>query len=262
MKKNYSTFLFFLLPFLLTAQIPNLEIWEIQGDGQSSPYNNDFVITEQNIVTAIGDDFFFMQTPTNRSDQNEDTSDGIRVNYNNTITLEIGDIVNVEGYISELFGLTNFESNGVIVTIESNNAVLPAPILLNTDFPSESAIALRDLEKVEGMYVEINPAITTAPTNQFNETTIKAGNIRSFREPGIVYPAPVGLPEWDGNPEVFEFEPNGLGLDDQEELSAGMIINAKGVISYAFGEYQILPCLLYTSPSPRDRTRSRMPSSA
>ena len=25
---------------------------------------------------------------------------------------------------------------------------------------------------------------------------------------------------------------------------------------------QIIPCLLYTSPSPRDRTRSRMPSSA
>ena len=25
---------------------------------------------------------------------------------------------------------------------------------------------------------------------------------------------------------------------------------------------QLLPCLLYTSPSPRDRTRSRMPSSA
>ena len=27
-------------------------------------------------------------------------------------------------------------------------------------------------------------------------------------------------------------------------------------------EAQILTCLLYTSPSPRDRTRSRMPSSA
>ena len=26
--------------------------------------------------------------------------------------------------------------------------------------------------------------------------------------------------------------------------------------------YQVLDCLLYTSPSPRDRTRSRMPSSA
>ena len=26
--------------------------------------------------------------------------------------------------------------------------------------------------------------------------------------------------------------------------------------------YELKPCLLYTSPSPRDRTRSRMPSSA
>ena len=26
--------------------------------------------------------------------------------------------------------------------------------------------------------------------------------------------------------------------------------------------YKVKPCLLYTSPSPRDRTRSRMPSSA
>ena len=28
------------------------------------------------------------------------------------------------------------------------------------------------------------------------------------------------------------------------------------------GDHQIAGCLLYTSPSPRDRTRSRMPSSA
>ena len=28
------------------------------------------------------------------------------------------------------------------------------------------------------------------------------------------------------------------------------------------GNYTRYPCLLYTSPSPRDRTRSRMPSSA
>ncbi len=28
------------------------------------------------------------------------------------------------------------------------------------------------------------------------------------------------------------------------------------------GLMQLTPCLLYTSPSPRDRTRSRMPSSA
>ena len=32
-------------------------------------------------------------------------------------------------------------------------------------------------------------------------------------------------------------------------------------LTHKFGD-KIIPCLLYTSPSPRDRTRSRMPSSA
>ena len=32
--------------------------------------------------------------------------------------------------------------------------------------------------------------------------------------------------------------------------------------SYYFSELLVKACLLYTSPSPRDRTRSRMPSSA
>jgi len=62
------------------------------------------------------------------------------------------------------------------------------------------------------------------------------------------------------------------GLDIKEVFAAG------GVISQSFGGFeeraeQVLMaravqkafaegCLLYTSPSPRDRTRSRMPSSA
>ena len=39
-------------------------------------------------------------------------------------------------------------------------------------------------------------------------------------------------------------------------LKAGMIVSHKG------GMWKVISCLLYTSPSPRDRTRSRMPSSA
>ena len=35
---------------------------------------------------------------------------------------------------------------------------------------------------------------------------------------------------------------------------------ANGVLT--FGRFLVPTCLLYTSPSPRDRTRSRMPSSA
>ena len=57
---------------------------------------------------------------------------------------------------------------------------------------------------------------------------------------------------------------NVIGILDS--LSADIKINSKDVIELnqkqgiAFD--QLIVCLLYTSPSPRDRTRSRMPSSA
>ena len=41
-------------------------------------------------------------------------------------------------------------------------------------------------------------------------------------------------------------------------LAADLVETQRGVR----GGYRLINCLLYTSPSPRDRTRSRMPSSA
>ena len=50
-----------------------------------------------------------------------------------------------------------------------------------------------------------------------------------------------------------------LGVD--AVLDGGVLgVQAKGV--EADRKEDIIACLLYTSPSPRDRTRSRMPSSA
>ena len=43
-----------------------------------------------------------------------------------------------------------------------------------------------------------------------------------------------------------------------EQLNAESVANVQGII--ALGKYDA--CLLYTSPSPRDRSQSRMPSSA
>ena len=40
------------------------------------------------------------------------------------------------------------------------------------------------------------------------------------------------------------------------KVSSGQFLYAYAVVAL------LLPCLLYTSPSPRDRARSRMPSSA
>ena len=42
----------------------------------------------------------------------------------------------------------------------------------------------------------------------------------------------------------------------------GIVLNEPSVVAVNQDSGGILACLLYTSPSPRDRTRSRMPSSA
>ena len=56
---------------------------------------------------------------------------------------------------------------------------------------------------------------------------------------------------------IFSISPDGqeATIDHQEIEGVGM-----GAMTMGFGI--ISTCLLYTSPSPRDRTRSRMPSSA
>ena len=46
------------------------------------------------------------------------------------------------------------------------------------------------------------------------------------------------------------------------DASGGAVATAFLADRAALGPIKIMACLLYTSPSPRDRTRSRMPSSA
>ena len=54
--------------------------------------------------------------------------------------------------------------------------------------------------------------------------------------------------------------PSGLHADTGSPL--GATVNATVTLSYIGLNIGLYTCLLYTSPSPRDRTRSRMPSSA
>ena len=55
------------------------------------------------------------------------------------------------------------------------------------------------------------------------------------------------------------------GLELKNSIRDYLINKGHDVTDHGAHEYDALddyPCLLYTSPSPRDRTRSRMPSSA
>jgi len=59
---------------------------------------------------------------------------------------------------------------------------------------------------------------------------------------------------------VIRFSMHPIGLSSSLGLLGIGCVTA-GLFAYTMGR-DFLPCLLYTSPSPRDRTRSRMPSSA
>ena len=55
-----------------------------------------------------------------------------------------------------------------------------------------------------------------------------------------------------------------VSLEIKREFVKGELSNPKQAMLPIIGAVggMVVPCLLYTSPSPRDRTRSRMPSSA
>lgn len=221
----------------LNAQNPTLEVWEIQGEEIFTPYLNQIIETNENVVTHVGDDYFFIQTPTYRSDNNQATSDGIIIVTNNAPPVEVGNMVSISGTVREKFQRTQMDqADGMTITIDSTIVTLPQPVILTEDFPSPNNVLIPDLEKVEGMLVSFSQAITNSPTNQYGETSVKIGSTRAFREAGIFAPAPNGLPEFDGNPETFEIK-FADGVSDVPQLWARRNVSATGVIDFAFDDY-------------------------
>ena len=54
----------------------------------------------------------------------------------------------------------------------------------------------------------------------------------------------------------------GASPQEQVQQTAALLTEQTAWLQQQFGHLQAQTCLLYTSPSPRDRQKSRMPSSA
>ena len=98
-------------------QAHGLEIWEIQGSGMRSPYENQTVSTANNTVTAVAAGRFFMQTPNDRADGDPWTSDGVMVHAAGPSGLQAGDRVAVSGtvvvvHLKSLGGVEDPGGNG------------------------------------------------------------------------------------------------------------------------------------------------------
>jgi hypothetical protein len=161
----------------------------------------------------------------------------------------------VKGEVREFFGFTEF-AVGSTVTVTGTEAI-PEAVQLNATVPSPDPAAPScaiEFECYEGMLVEISNGSVTGPNQSFGsdpiaEVYITADSERTFREPGIEAPGIAGYPVWDGNPEVFELDPNALGLDN-EIIPAGSSFSAKGIIGFEFGGYELWPSELDVTPAP------------
>lgn len=235
------------------------EIFEIQGTGDASPFDGDTVTTETNIVTAVASNGFAMQTPPERTDGDINTSDGIFVFTGGAPGVVVGDIVTVTGTVEEFFGFTEF-TRGPSVTVEASGAALPPAVAFNSVTPSPDPTAPScaiEFECYEGMLVQIANGAVTASNQRFGndpfaEVSITAAPQRTFREPGLESAGPVGLPVWDGNPEVFELDADKLGLPYQA-IPAGSSFSATGVLGFEFGDYELWPSSLTVTEAPLPR---------
>jgi len=232
--------------FGCSAAGPVLEIYEIQGSGAHSPFDGSPISTIDNVVTALSGRGFFIQTPTTRTDGDPQTSDGIYVFIGSAPTLAVGDLVDVSGTVVEYYDFTEISGNPMF-TLNGTGEV-PAPVLLDETLPSGFPAELPELESLEGMLVTAT-GIATGPSDRFGDVPVVARTVRSFREPGIVFPGIPGLPIWDGNPEVFEIDPDALGPLDLQMFSS-QAFDATGPLGFSFGDYQIWPTSLTAGPPP------------
>jgi predicted extracellular nuclease len=217
------------------------EIFEIQGSGSASPYNGQVVETLDNIVTAVGNQGFFIQTPDYRADASTATSNGIYVFTSSTPTVQVGDQVDVKGTVTEFFNFTEYTNAGLIITVDASGQPLPATFDLTPGYSN--------FEPLEGMLVRVTNGTAADGTDQFSETMIVAASSRPFRTPGI---------GGDAHPEILDVDPTGLGGAAPSIIGGATIDLAEGPLAFEFGDYSIWTTTLqYTNPTYPRAARAR-----
>ena len=217
------------------------EIFDIQGSGTVSPYNGQVVETNDNIVTAVGNQGFFIQTPDYRADASTATSNGIYVFTSSTPTVQVGNQVDVKGTVTEFFNFTEYTNTGLVITVDASNQPLPATFDLPAGYST--------FEPLEGMLVRVTNGTAVDGTDQFSETMIVAASSRPFRTPGL---------GGDSHPEILDVDPTGLGGAAPSIIGGAAILLAEGPLAFDFGDYSIWSTSLqYTNPTYPRPARAR-----
>ncbi|RME97905.1 MAG: hypothetical protein D6772_09750, partial [Bacteroidetes bacterium] len=177
-----------------------LHLWQIQGDGNESPLLGQQVSTTENAVTAVGNDFFVIESLLGEGDNDPSTSDGLIVFTQTRPNLSVGDVVIVSGTVREIEGMTNISGLDLRFERVGTQAQLPPAVHLDEHFPGKMLEDVPDLETVEGMRVSCQARVIAPTTGRDEIAGLTTASERPFREAGIKAPGIPGLPVWDGNP--------------------------------------------------------------
>jgi predicted extracellular nuclease len=156
----------------LISNLHLIPIGQIQGEGTVAAAINQEVAF-RGIVTGVLEDenaagirFYtiFVQELMENADGDPNTSDGIAVFAGRQVpSVAIGDIVHIRGKVTEFFGLTEIDNDGLDIVVESRNNRLPPPVLL--DPPQDSKVSDTYFERFEGLLVYVNEAKVIGPTH-------------------------------------------------------------------------------------------------
>jgi predicted extracellular nuclease len=232
--------------------VPVVTIMDVQGSGQFSPFDGQFVETTGlvTLFTANGANFW-LQDPDGDGDLG--TSDGIFVSGggypDEGPRPEIGDFIRIIAQVQEqqygnALPLTRMRNVALIEVLSSDNT-LPSPIELN-DLPDESiADGIDFWEPLEGMLVSVENGFVVAPTGKYGEFALVTE--LDAEEGSGYYPQSkqisvrdLGGGEVDYNPERILVDDS--TLDDPINVMPGdRVRSLVGAVDYTFGNYKLQP---------------------
>ncbi len=226
------------------AQATLLPVGVIQGAGDVSPYLNRFVNFRGVVVgryedeNTRGDVYYtlFVQDLPGADDGDPTTSDGIAVFLGRQARPDIplGAVVTVGGKVSEFYGLTEIDDDGLFVAVEQAAAPLPAPELI--DPPPEMTEQADYFEALEGMRVAYEgAAVVAGPTHEgCGFAVIGEKDAAELPLARVAGDEPVGR-------VVPVLYPGDLNCDDIPQVKRGdRITGLAGALTYNFDQFKII----------------------
>jgi predicted extracellular nuclease len=265
--------------FAFTTFEPPPTIAEIQGAAHISPKNGQSVSGVEGVVTArrtAGGRGFWIQDPS--PDADASTSDAVFVFTNATPTAQIGDLVSVNGTVSEFrpgndannLTITQITSSNANTTILSSGNAVPLPTILGVGGripPTENieddaggnvetggvfdpaTDAIDFYESLEGMILQVSGASVVGATRSFGEITLLpnagtwATGLRTARG-GILLGGYL-----DPNPEriivddeiLRDLAPAPRPVKAMPDMNVGdtLVSSVTGPLDYSFSNYKI-----------------------